>query len=559
MNENYKKWLDYQDLDHELKKELASYTNDEITEAFSSTLDFGTGGMRGILGPGTNRLNIYNVRKSAYGYGKYLLTLSENPSAVIAHDNRHKSTEFALASAQVLASLGIKVYIFDDLRPTPVLSFAIRHLKADGGIMITASHNPPNYNGMKMYDSDGCQLSLELSDKLITIINEVKDYFNIPFDDMAVLLKLKRIEYIGNEIDQEYLNKLQEVLIYPIQNNRNIKITFTPLHGTSAKLSRRIFNLYGFNVSYVTNQMITDPNFTYVASPNPELFSAFTEAIKLAKTNSSDIIIATDPDADRLGVCVLNPKTNDYELLSGNQLGAILLYYILSNKPISKQGMVYNTIVTSDIGERIAESFNVKVEKTLTGFKFIGDKMKQIENSDREFIFGYEESNGYTIKDFVRDKDALQSLLCVSEAAAFYKHQSKTLLDVLEEIYLKYGYHYEEVVSINLLGLEGNQKIVRILDFFRNNITKVDFEISYYEDYLKQIKYYKTQEITIDIPKSNVLKFYLNDGSWFAMRPSGTEPKMKIYIQTVSTDMTLAKAKGLEIKERLLKKIEEIE
>lgn len=559
MKENYQKWLNYEDLDNELKEELLSYNEVDIKEAFSSSLDFGTGGMRGILGPGTNRLNIYNVRKVAYGYGKYLLNLSNKPSAVIAYDNRHMSIDFAILSAQVLASLGVKVYLFDDLRPTPVLSFAIRHLQADGGIMITASHNPPNYNGLKVYDQDGCQLSLDLSDNLVAIIKEVDDYFNIPVVDISRLMKNQTIQYIGNEVDQEYLNKLQEVLLYPEQDNSHLKITFTPLHGTSAKLSRRIFNLSGFSISYVNSQMINDPNFSAVDSPNPEMEKAFTEAIKIAKKNKSDIIIATDPDADRLGVCIFDHKLEEYVLLNGNQLGAVLLYYILSNKKFNKQGMVYNTIVTSDIGEKIANSFNVNVEKTLTGFKFIGEKMKQIENSNCEFVFGYEESNGYTIKDFVRDKDALQALLCISEAASFYKYQGQTLLDVLDLIYQKYGYHYEEVVSINLLGLEGSKKINRILDYFRNYLDDLGFKFTYYEDYLSQTRYQEDMKTTINLPKSNVLKFYLDDGSWFAIRPSGTEPKMKIYLSIVDNSLAKAKEKALMIKERLLKKIEEIE
>lgn len=555
MREKYTQWLNYENLDQELKNELLSYQEEEITEAFFEDLKFGTGGMRGILGPGTNRLNIYNVRKVAYCYAKYLFKFSNNPTAVIAYDNRLKSVDFALVAAQALATVGVKVYLFDDLRATPILSFAIRHLKANGGMMITASHNPPNYNGIKVYDQDGCQLSLELSDQLIEIIQNEKRFFEIEVTDVKALLDNNKIEYIGTTIDDAYLKQLSTVLINPHLDVSNVKITFTPLHGTSAKIARRIFNRFGFNVNYVTKQMVNEPYFSTVTSPNPENFSAFEEALKIAKANNSDIIIATDPDADRIGVCV-RKGDRDYQLLTGNQLGAILLYYIASQKNFPKQGMMYNTIVTSDIGERIAKRFGIKVKKTLTGFKFIGEQMKLIEDSESlEFVFGYEESNGYTIKDFVRDKDALQSVICVSEASSFYLHQGKTLLDVLEEIYKQFGYFHDEVVSINLLGLEGSKKINDTLDYFRNNYHEVDLEFTMHEDYLTQTRYIGDTKEHIDLPKSNVLKFYLKDGSWFALRPSGTEPKMKIYLSFSSDTMEDAIRKANQVKKLILEKI----
>lgn len=555
MREKYNQWLNYADLDQELKNVLLDYSEEEIEEAFGTDLVFGTGGMRGILGPGTNRLNIYTVRKVAYCYGKYLLESNPKPKAVIAYDNRLKSVDFAYVAAQALASIGVKVYLFDDLRSTPVLSFAIRYLQVDGGMMITASHNPPRYNGLKVYDQDGCQLSLELSDKLINIIQNEEKFFDIEVQDLKSLLANNQIEYIGLDVDKAYIEKLQEVLLHPEIDYRNLNVTFTPLHGTSTKLIRKIFNRYGFNVNYVTKQMINDPYFTTLTSPNPENFSAFDEAIKVARVHNSDIIIATDPDADRVGVCV-RTKDGKYQLLSGNQVGAILIYYIVNNKRFDKTGMVITTIVTSDIGERIAKAYDLEVKRTLTGFKFIGEQMKLIENSqDYEFAFGYEESIGYIVKDIVRDKDALQSVVCILEAASYYLYQGKTLLDVLNEIYEKFGYFYDEVVNINLVGYEGSKKISNILNYFRNHYQELNLDFIIHEDYLTQIRYYTNQEEQINLPKSNVLKFYLPDGSWFAMRPSGTEPKMKIYLSIIGKTMNEAIDKANSIKQIILEKI----
>jgi phosphoglucomutase len=546
-NKEYEKWLNYDNLDAIVREDLNNKTDKELEDMFYTNLSFGTGGMRGILGAGTNRLNVYTIRRANEGLAKYLVKhYSElTRGVVIAHDNRRMSKEFAVESAMVLGAHGIKSYLFEDLRPTPELSFAVREMNALAGIVITASHNPPMYNGYKIYDEYGCQYTPDYANEIVGYVNEVEDLFSIkttPFDELA---KNRLVSILGEKMDKLYLDAVKTVAIHP-EIEKPLKIVFTPLHGTSGYLGERLLRETGYDVYPVFAQMITDPNFPTVKLPNPEEKSAFELAEKLGVKLSADLLIATDPDADRLGIGI---KQNDeYIYINGNQTGALMLYYLLNEKAkldqLPEKGIIYNTIVTSDLGGKIARSFGMKVFSTLTGFKFIGEQARFIENTDLQFMFGYEESYGYVVKDFVRDKDSLQAILLISEAANFYKTaENKTLYDKLLDIYQEFGYYYEGLENIHLLGKTGSERISRIMSYFRttsldkiNNAkvqVKEDFELS--ERYLEN----KVEEITL--PKSDVIKYVLEDESWFVLRPSGTEPKLKIYAGVIGKSFEEAK------------------
>lgn len=558
----YQKWLEYKDLDANLKEELLNSSERDLEDMFYTTLSFGTGGMRGILGPGINRLNIYTIRRANNGLAQYLINTYESKDllrgVVIAHDNRYMSKEFARESAKVLGAYGIKSYLFTDLRPTPELSFAVRHLNALAGIVVTASHNPPNYNGYKIYDEYGCQYTPRYADVIVDYVNKTGDIFKIKTLSLEELERNKLIEYIDEEIDKAYLDLVKSITINK-DLPKPLKIVFTPLHGTSGYLGKRLMEEEGYIVYPVEEQMINDPNFPTVKLPNPEEKSAFEYAIKLGHEKVADLLIATDPDADRLGIAVWHKE--DYILLNGNQTGALLIYYILNEKQkkgiLPDKGVVFNTIVTSDLGAKIARSFGMDVISTLTGFKFIGEQARYLEQEDREFIFGYEESYGYVINDGVRDKDSLQAILMISEAANYYLTQeSKTLYDKLLEIYEEYGYYLEGLKNIHLLGKEGQEQISRIMDHFRNNppqrinsrpIVKI-------EDFLLSERYVKGKIETIDLDKSNVLKYYLDDESWFVLRPSGTEPKLKIYAGVIGDSL----ANSHELVDSLLEEVYDI-
>ena len=558
----YRKWLDYKDLDAKLKDELLSSSEKDLEDMFYTTLSFGTGGMRGILGPGINRLNIYTIRRANNGLGQYLINTYESKDllrgVVIAHDNRYMSKEFARESAKVLGAYGIKSYLFTDLRPTPELSFAVRHLNALAGIVVTASHNPPNYNGYKIYDEYGCQYTPRYADVIVDYVNKTGDIFEIKTLSLKELEKNKLIEYIDEEIDKAYLDLVKSVTINK-DLPKPLKIVFTPLHGTSGYLGKRLMEEEGYIVYPVEEQMVNDPNFPTVKLPNPEEKSAFEYAIKLGHKKAADLLIATDPDADRLGIAVWHKE--DYILLNGNQTGALLIYYILNEKQkkgiLPDKGVVFNTIVTSDLGAKIARSFGMDVISTLTGFKFIGEQARYLEQEDREFIFGYEESYGYVINDGVRDKDSLQAILMISEAANYYLTQeSKTLYDKLLEIYEEYGYYLEGLKNIHLLGKEGQEQISRIMDYFRNNPPEIinSRPIVKIEDFLLSERYVKGKIETIDLDKSNVLKYYLDDESWFVLRPSGTEPKLKIYAGVIGDTL----ANSHELVDSLLEEVYDI-
>lgn len=559
----YEKWLSFDNLDTELRDELESMDETEIEDSFYTSLKFGTGGMRGIIGAGINRMNKYTIRKANYGFGKYLSEMYEDLSrgVVIAHDNRHKSVEFAKESACVLAEFGIKTYLFDSLRPTPELSFAVRELNAIGGIVVTASHNPPKYNGYKIYDEDGCQLVPRLADKVIENIESTENLFSINYVEYEQALAQGLIEIIGSDIDKAYLKMIDTVQLVK-KEEKPLKIVFTPLHGTSAFMGVEALRRNGFEVIPVAEQMVADPDFSTVASPNPENASAFEYAIRYGEKHNADILIATDPDADRLGVAVLHD--GEYKLLTGNQTGAILVDYILRTRKeqgtLPVKGMVFDTIVSSSFGSTIAKSFGMQVKSTLTGFKFIGEQAKIIEDTDYEFMFGYEESYGYVVKDFVRDKDSIQALLLISEIANVGKLENKTLVDYLDFLYSQHGYFIEDLVSIQLEGVTGANKIKEIMNTFRNNAPSSVFglDIVKVEDYLESKRYVGKKEEEIALPKSNVMKFFLSDGSWFVLRPSGTEPKLKIYIGVLSDSLEVSQEKNKGIKkevENLVNKI----
>src|SRR5690554_6094836 len=563
--EKYDAWINYPNLEKNLREELTKMTSVMLEDAFYTDLQFGTGGMRGIIGAGTNRMNIYTIRKANIGFAKYLLrhfSDAKTRGLVIAYDNRHYSKEFAFESARVMASYGIKAYVFEDLRPTPELSFATRYLRAVGGIVITASHNPPQYNGYKIYDENGCQLVPDLADEVIQYVSEVKDVFALEIEDSDILIKQGLIEIIGKSIDNRYLELVKTIQINKDLNKSDLKIVFTPLHGTANVLANRLLTECGYkNVYPVDSQCIPDPNFSTVKSPNPENKEAFNLAKNLGEKVNADILIATDPDADRVGIAVKHE--NEYKLLTGNQTGAIILNYMLTNYKekgiLPEEGVVYNTIVTSNFGAVIAKEYGLDVESTLTGFKFIGAKAQEIENSDKQYVFGYEESYGYLISPFVRDKDALQAILMCVEIANYYKQQDKTLIDCLDALYKKYGYYIDSLVNITLTGKVGQDKIKRILEYFRKFRPKTIFGNNLVvEDYLHGIKYDKSGESKLSLPKSNVLKFILGDGSWFVLRPSGTEPKLKIYVGVVADSIDIGENKNKQITQYILDRIEKL-
>ena len=564
--DEYLRWMNEPTLDLELKKDLLNKTEKELEEIFYGPLTFGTGGIRGILGAGINRLNIYTIRKANDGLARYLLKtkgdIAKLQGVVIAHDNRRMSKEFALESAKVLGAYGIKSFLFEDLRPTPELSFATRYLKAAAGIVITASHNPPNYNGYKIYDEFGCQFTPQFADVIVSMVNEVTDLFQIKTVSKEVLIEKHLLTYIGQEIDELYLNEVKSIQINP-QVKKDIKIVFTPLHGTSAELGLSLLESTGYLVYPVIEQMVHDSSFSTVKSPNPENASAFEMAIALGKKVDADLLIATDPDADRLGVAV--KQGNDYVLLTGNQTGAILINYILSERKkqgtLPENGVVFNTIVTSDLGAKIARAYGFNVIQTLTGFKYIGEQIRYLENTNQEFIFGYEESYGYVIKGFVRDKDSLQALLLASEAAAYYQHyENKTLLEKLNDIYETYGVHQEALHNIDLFGIEGAKRIQAIVERFRvNPLTSINHQnVMVFEDYLYSYRIEKGYKTALSFDKTNAVKYILENGSWFVLRPSGTEPKLKIYIGVTGNTVESARIELDSIGQAILALVDQI-
>jgi len=557
---NYKKWIDSEIINEESRKELLAIQHDdaEIQERFYKNLEFGTGGLRGIIGAGTNRINVYTVRKATQGLANFINLSSSNnfKSVAIAYDSRHYSDVFAEEAALVLAANNIKAYLFDSLRPTPELSFAVRHLNCDAGIVITASHNPPEYNGYKVYGSDGGQITLDMANAIILEIDKLDIFDDVKTCSKEEAISNKLFSYIGEDIDQEYLKRVTKLSINPNISKEvsDFKIVYTPIHGTGLMPITRALSMLGYeDVHIVSSQQDPDGDFPTVKSPNPEEREALSEGIKLAENINTDIVTGTDPDADRVGVAVRNNEGN-YELLTGNQIGALLTHYLISNKKdINSRDAVIKTIVTSDLGANIAKSYGATVFDTLTGFKFIGEKIKEFEDHNAySFLFGYEESYGYLAGTFVRDKDAVISSILIVEMAAFYKSKGLTLLDAIDRIYKEYGYYSDALDSFTYKGIDGQDKIKSVVDRFRNiDELKKEFSgISIIEDYKSQEKVILGKDHTesIQLPSSNVIKIHLSDLSWFAVRPSGTEPKLKIYYSTVGSNEKESRDKMISLK-----------
>ncbi|WP_044337866.1 phospho-sugar mutase [Rossellomorea aquimaris] len=568
---SWEKWSDYLHLDQEINELLVAMKDDEKTleDAFYKNLEFGTGGMRGEIGPGTNRMNIYTVRKASEGLARYIEEQGDEAKkrgVVIAYDSRYKSPEFAMESAKTLATHGIQTYVFDELKPTPELSFALRQLKAFSGIVVTASHNPPEYNGYKVYGEDGAQLPPHVADAVIDKVNEVENELEIEVKSEEELKSSGLIKMIGEEIDQSYLEHLISISEKPqIAKEVDLKIVFSPLHGTALKMAEKGLKALGYeSVHIVKEQAIPDPEFTTVKSPNPEDKAAFEYAIRYGKEIDADILIATDPDADRLGVAVKG-DSGEYILLTGNQTGAILLDYILARKQeknmIPENGRVFKTIVTSELGRKVAEHYGASVEDVLTGFKFIGEKIKKYEETgEYSFLFGYEESYGYLIGDFARDKDAIQAVLMAAEAAAYYKKQGKTLYNVLNDLFEQHGFYQEGLKSLTLKGKEGAEQIQGILKDFRNEPLKevAGLKVVSSEDYKvsKKVELQTGVESSIHLPSSNVLKYHLEDGSWICLRPSGTEPKIKFYFSVIGQTQSDSDNKLHVLQKAIMAKVE---
>ncbi|MCJ7842436.1 phospho-sugar mutase [Lederbergia sp. NSJ-179] len=563
--EKFEQWMGNDALDSKLKEQLERMEKDEkqLEDSFYKELEFGTGGMRGELGPGTNRMNIYTVRKAAEGLAKYIEDQGEEAKTrgvVVSYDSRHMSPEFALEVAKTVGKHGIQAYVFESLRPTPLLSFAVRYLHAYAGVMITASHNPPEYNGLKVYGEDGGQLPPKPADELIGYVRQAGHELEIEVADEKQLVEQGLLIFIGDKIDQAYRNALQPIHLNEeaIQKaGKDLKIVFTPLHGTANLPVREGLKAFGFeNVTVVKEQELPDANFSTVTSPNPEEHAAFELAIQYGEKLDADILLGADPDADRLGVAVKNSQ-GEFTVLTGNQVGALMADYILTQKQQKKElpqnGVIIKTIVTSEIGRAIANSFGISCLDTLTGFKFIGEKIKEFEKTkEHQFLFGYEESYGYLIGDFVRDKDAVQAAIFTAEIAAYYKMKGKSLYEGLMGIFEKYGFYQESLQSLTRKGKEGAEQIASILEAFRLNPPQsiAGVQVAVLEDYaISEAIDVRTGEKTqIELPKSNVLKFTLEDGSWFCLRPSGTEPKIKFYfaVKGDSMEESIKKREKLE-------------
>lgn len=545
--ENYQKWVDFADLPDYLRQDLENMDEKTKEDAFYTNLEFGTAGMRGLIGAGTNRINIYVVRQATEGLARLIESKGGNEKergVAIAYDSRHFSPEFAFESAAVLAKHGIKSYVFESLRPTPELSFAVRHLNCFAGIMVTASHNPAPFNGYKVYGEDGGQMPPHDADALTTYIRAIENPFAVEVADVEAEKASGLIEVIGEAVDVEYLKEVKDVNINPtlIQEfGKDMKIVYTPLHGTGEMLARRALAQAGFDsVQVVEAQATADPDFSTVKSPNPESQAAFALAEELGRQVGADVLVATDPDADRVGVEVLQ-KDGSYLNLSGNQIGAIMAKYILEAHKnagtLPENAALCKSIVSTDLVTKIAESYGATMFNVLTGFKFIAEKIQEFEEKhNHTYMMGFEESFGYLIKPFVRDKDAIQAVLVVAELAAYYRSRGLTLADGIEEIYKEYGYYAEKTISVTLSGVDGAEQIKAIMAKFRNDAPKEwnATAITVVEDFKAQTATAADGTVTnLTTPPSDVLKYTLADGSWIAVRPSGTEPKIKFYIAVV--------------------------
>lgn len=535
VQERYEKWVNHPNLDPRYKDDLANMTEEEKNDAFYTLIEFGTAGMRGLLGPGTNRINIHTIRKATQGYANYIQ--KAGPEAcqagiAIGYDNRHMSKELAFDCADLLAKNNIRSYVFESLRPTPELSFAVRHLHCFGGIMITASHNPKEYNGYKLYDDKGCQLVPALASQVIGEVNAIED--ELAIDAKCTDEQKKLVTVIGKDVDEEYYKNVLSIQLNP-DVKKDIKIVFSPEHGTANIPVQEVYKRAGYTCIPVVEQCTPDPDFSNTPTPNPEQPGAYELALKYAKENDADVILVCDPDADRMGVGVKH--NGEYVVLTGNQSGSVEIEYICSQ--LKEKGLMpenpvmFNTVVTSDLGEKVAADYGVSTEKTLTGFKFIGEKVAKYEvTREKNYVFGYEESYGSLIKPFVRDKDAPQACLMLAEAASYYKQQGKDLVDVLDGLYERHGTYEESQVALTLSGEAGANRIKEILANLRKDAPSQinGVKVVRSEDYKEcTIKEGDTVTELTGFTKSDVLKYYLEDGSWIAVRPSGTEPKCKFY------------------------------
>lgn len=544
--EIYEQWTNDDALDDHLKTQLDELKGKQeaLEDAFYAPLEFGTAGMRGILGPGINRMNIYTVRQATEGLARFMIKQGFDVArrgVAIAYDSRHLSQEFAMEAAKTLAYNNIPSYVFESLRPTPELSFAVRYLKTFTGIMITASHNPPEYNGYKVYGEDGGQMPPVDADMVTTLIREVDNPLTVPVMAEKAAKEQGLITMIGEDIDQAYLSELQAVTIDQDvidQMDDQLKLIFTPLHGTGKMLGEKALRQAGFKEFIVEpEQAVADPDFSTVKSPNPEESSAFEYSMRLGQKENADLLIATDPDADRLGAAVRMPN-GDYKVLSGNQIGALLIRYILEARKktnaLPENAVILKSIVSSELATTIAQSYDVPMVNVLTGFKFIAEKIKEFEaEHSHSFIFGFEESYGFLVQPFVRDKDAIQALVLLAEVAAAYKKQGKTLYDALQETFAEYGYYAEKTISLTMSGQEGSAKITSLMKSFREQ-TPTEFagtKVVQTEDFKQLIRKNASGATEkLSTPPSDVLKYTLEDDSWLAIRPSGTEPKIKFYI-----------------------------
>ncbi len=535
----YNKWLNEESLNEKEKQILRDYDEKTIYDAFYQDIDFGTGGLRGIMGLGTNRINVYTIKKATKGFADYLLKTKSNPEVVIGYDNRHNSKEFAYEAAKVLAYMKIKVYIFQELRPTPLVSFAIKHLKLDGGIMVTASHNPKEYNGYKVYNNYGGQVIVEEALEIIKLIAKNEDLFQIKSVDNEYIIRL------DETVELAYLKRVKKLTVNQFLN-KDLKIMYSPLHGTGSTLIVDLLKESGYDLEVVSSQMKSDPNFTNTKSSNPEDFIAYEKALIEAKKENSDIILLTDPDADRLGMAVKDK--NDYTILNGNEIAAVMLYYLLNERPL-ENGAVYTTIVTSDIIKEIAAYYKQNIVETLTGFKFIAQWSKKFKNL-HPYVFGCEESYGTLVSDFVADKDAVQAAFLLAEIAQKLKKEGKTIVDYLNLIYLKFGFYQQGALNYFFPGEEGALKINEIMSYLRKEgLLNINLDLIKTEDYQNGI----LLDNGVYLPPSNVVKFIYNSG-WIAFRPSGTEPKLKVYFSTHNQE----KKKAVEVLDFLINQVKQV-
>ena len=555
----YQQWLNEENIPENLKNELKDLNTDpeKCEDAFYAPLEFGTAGMRGILGAGINRMNIFTVRQATEGLARFMDTQdpeTKRRGVAIAYDSRHMSPEFAMEAAKTLAKHDIPSFVFESLRPTPELSFAVRYFKAFAGIMITASHNPAAYNGYKVYGEDGGQMPPADADALTKYVRSIENPLKIDVLSDEAVAHSGLINIVGEEVDNAYLKEIKTVTINQELINemgKELKLVYTPLHGTGKMLGEKALKQAGFEkFVLVPEQAVADPDFTTVKSPNPEEHSAFEYAIRLGEKEGADLLIATDPDADRLGAAVRMPN-GDYQVLTGNQLGSIMIHYILEAHQqagtLPQNAAVLKSIVSSELATAIAEKYNTKMFNVLTGFKFIAEKIQQYEEDHSQtFMFGFEESYGYLVKPFVRDKDAIQALVLLAEVAAFYKKQGKTLYDGLQDIFEEFGYFEEKTISVTMSGIEGSGKIKALMAKCREQAPTefAGIQVAQTEDFKELTRTFADgQTEQLQTPPSDVLKYHLEDGSWIAIRPSGTEPKIKFYLATKATSSSEASEK----------------